>query len=151
MVLGFERERRAASTDLRRVPRRDRHSADGRRQFRLTARADRIELLRHQRKLIVYKTGAPPGVKEVKIGFAPQLTLEAAMLARGGFEALGTIETGEALYVKIGGAEGGVDRSGRQDEDFAALVDRHFAELVASRAVRRSGRHPISRARSRNS
>ena len=43
--------------------------------------------------LIDYKTGAPPGVNEVKVGFAPQLTLEAAMLARGGFPGLPALET----------------------------------------------------------
>ena len=51
------------------------------RPFRLTARADRIDRLRDGgAALIDYKSGAPPGTKEVTIGFAPQLTLEAAML-----------------------------------------------------------------------
>ena len=54
--------------------------------FTLTARADRIEILRSGGAAIIdYKTGAPPGDKEVIVGFAPQLTLEAAMLLRGGF------------------------------------------------------------------
>ena len=52
--------------------------------FRLTARADRIELMEGGGAAIIdYKTGAPPGHKEVAVGFAPQLTLEAAMLASG--------------------------------------------------------------------
>ncbi len=54
--------------------------------FTLSATADRIE---HHAdgsvSLVDYKTGTPPGVNEVRAGFAPQLTLEAAMAARGAF------------------------------------------------------------------
>ena len=35
-------------------------------------------------RLIDYKSGTPPGKKEVTIGLAPQLTLEAAILMQGG-------------------------------------------------------------------
>jgi ATP-dependent helicase/nuclease subunit B len=54
--------------------------------FTLTARADRIDRHRNGAASIIdYKTGQPPGLSEVQIGFAPQLTLEAAMLQRGAF------------------------------------------------------------------
>ncbi len=100
-------------------------------EFTLTARADRLE--RHDdgtATLSDYKTGQPPGAKEVQVGFAPQLTLEAAILREGGFGAVPPGETG-ATYVKLGGKDGGFVRPLRFDdgESFAACVDRHFAGL----------------------
>jgi ATP-dependent helicase/nuclease subunit B len=131
--VGFERDRRAEIVESR-------VECDGRidirlsdhESFALTARADRIDVTTSgEAVLIDYKTGAPPGVKEVKVGFAPQLTLEAAMLARGGFPPLGPRKTADALYVKIGGSEGGKARpAAGRNEDFAALVEKHYAELI---------------------
>ena len=60
------------------------HRPGGR--FRLTGRADRIE--RHADgtlAILDYKTGMPPTQKSVDQGLAPQLLLEAAMAADGGF------------------------------------------------------------------
>ena len=55
--------------------------------FRLTAIADRIEIDREgQAYVFDYKTGAPPSNKQVKVGWSPQLTLEAAMIEAGAFE-----------------------------------------------------------------
>ena len=59
----------------------------GKREFTLSAIADRIE----QRKdgsyaILDYKTGAARTEKQVRTGLAPQLTLEAAILRGGGFE-----------------------------------------------------------------
>ena len=101
--------------------------------FKLSARADRIDVLgAGGARLIDYKSGSVPGVSEVKVGFAPQLTLEAAMLRRGGFDGLPALETVEALYLKLGGAKGGEEKpAGGQDEDIAALAEKHFAELVS--------------------
>jgi ATP-dependent helicase/nuclease subunit B len=60
------------------------HRPGGR--FRLTGRADRIERYEDGSLVILdYKTGIPPGQKEVDSGLAPQLLLEAAMAAEGGF------------------------------------------------------------------
>ena len=99
--------------------------------FLLTARADRLE--RHgdgAATLTDYKTGAPPGAKEVQVGFAPQLTLEAAILRDGGFGAVPEGEIG-ATYVKLGGKDGGFVRPIRFDngERFGDCVERHFAGL----------------------
>ncbi len=100
-------------------------------EFILTARADRLE--RHidgTATLTDYKTGQPPGAREVQVGFAPQLTLEAAILREGGF---GAAPRGEiaATYVKLGGKDGGFVRAIRFEdgESFDACVDRHFAGL----------------------
>ncbi len=55
--------------------------------FTLTAIADRIDRMRDGTLAIIdYKTGAPPTQREVAAGFAPQLPLEAAMAAAGGFK-----------------------------------------------------------------
>jgi ATP-dependent helicase/nuclease subunit B len=53
--------------------------------FTLRGRADRIDEMTDGIAIIDYKTGAPPRSREVLAGFAPQLPLEAAMFAAGGF------------------------------------------------------------------
>jgi ATP-dependent helicase/nuclease subunit B len=56
----------------------------GERTFRLTARADRIEQKRDGTiSIIDYKTGDLPSLKQVLIGIAPQLPLEAAIAMSG--------------------------------------------------------------------
>jgi ATP-dependent helicase/nuclease subunit B len=99
--------------------------------FKLTARADRIDRLSDGgARLIDYKSGAPPGKKEVTIGLAPQLTLEAAILTQGGFADIGAMVPRQALYLKLGGADGGKAReAANKDEDIAKLAARHFADL----------------------
>ena len=99
--------------------------------FTLTARADRIELGRDGLGTVIdYKTGAAPGAEEVRVGFAPQLTLEAAMLKRGGFAEIGPLDTAGAIYFKLGGADGGKEKPIKfKDADFAAVVEEHFAGL----------------------
>jgi len=99
--------------------------------FKLSARADRIDFLQSgAARVIDYKSGAPPSAREVKAGFSPQLTLEAAMLRRGGFEELPSLETQEAIYLKLGGASGGEEKhAGGKDENVAELAERHFAGL----------------------
>ena len=99
--------------------------------FRLSARADRIDVLRSGgARLIDYKSGTPPSPKEVEVGFAPQLTLEAAMLRRGGFEGLPALEPKQALYLKLGGAAGGAEKpAGGEKADIGKLAEKHFAGL----------------------
>lgn len=70
--------------------------------FILTARADRIELDATGAAVLDFKTGQTPSQKQVVQGFAPQLTLTAAILAEGGFDAPPT-EATELLYVKVTG------------------------------------------------
>ncbi len=100
--------------------------------FKLTARADRIEILEDGSAVVVdYKSGAPPGVSEVQVGFAPQLTLEAAMLARGAFAAAKGVKAEAALYLKLGGAKGGEIRELKfKDASFGAVVETHYAQLI---------------------
>jgi ATP-dependent helicase/nuclease subunit B len=75
--------------------------------FRLIARADRIERRIDGRYAIVdYKTGQARTEKQVRTGLAPQLTLEAAILRRGGFADMPAgAAIGEILYVTLKGGE----------------------------------------------
>ncbi len=100
--------------------------------FALSARADRIEIGRDGFATVIdYKTGAPPGLREVEVGFAPQLTLEAALLKRGGFPDIAPADTAQAIYLKLGGPEGGKARYVKfKETSFAEVAERHFAELM---------------------
>lgn len=78
---------------------------DDGRIFHLSARADRIERRTDGSFAILdYKTGAPPTGKQVRLGLSPQLTLEAAILRRGGFDGIDAgSSVGELAYVRISG------------------------------------------------
>ncbi len=103
--------------------------------FTLKAVADRIEIDREGRVTIVdFKTGTPPTLKEVKAGFAPQLTLEAAMAMQGAFLALGSGRpVGAALYVKFGNSDEAKISvlHWKEDPAFTDLVALHQEELIA--------------------
>jgi len=75
--------------------------------FTLSARADRIERLTDGRYAVLdYKTGRLPGHDEVKVGFAPQLTLESAILRGGGFADIARgASVAELVYVGLKGGE----------------------------------------------
>jgi ATP-dependent helicase/nuclease subunit B len=102
--------------------------------FTLSARADRIELnIDGTVTLVDYKTGALPGLNEIDVGFAPQLTLEAAMCLRGAFELGWNFKSVEALYLKLGGARGGEERSldfSKAKRDFTDIAEAHYRGLV---------------------
>ena len=100
--------------------------------FTLTGVADRIEHHKDGSLIVVdYKSGRVPSPKEIKAGFSPQLTLEAAMIARGAFEKVGKKEATGALYVKIGGAKGLEEKEvkGEKGQSFDELVQDQFEEL----------------------
>jgi ATP-dependent helicase/nuclease subunit B len=80
---------------------------DNERTFTLTARADRIEHRTDRTYAILdYKTGAPPTGKQVRMGLAPQLTLEAAILREGGFSDIDAgSSVSELVYVRLSGAK----------------------------------------------
>jgi ATP-dependent helicase/nuclease subunit B len=79
----------------------------GTRTFSLAARADRIERLKDGRIAILdYKTGSVRTEKQVRTGLAPQLTLEAAILRRGGFADIGNGgSVAEIAYVQLRGVD----------------------------------------------
>jgi ATP-dependent helicase/nuclease subunit B len=155
---GWDAERRAALTHLDAeiggsidIP-----LATG--SFRLIARADRIEQRGDGSYAIVdYKTGQARTEKQVRTGLAPQLTLESAILRRGGFAGVAagaSIE--EILYVTLRGGEPAgeacpiVFQEGTPDSQADRALAR-FTMLVARFASEqepfRSLVHPMWRAR----
>jgi ATP-dependent helicase/nuclease subunit B len=76
--------------------------------FQLSARADRIDRLRDgSLSIIDYKTGAPPSDGDIALGFAPQLTLEAAMAAKGGFTGIAGAPVAELAHWRLTGSGDG--------------------------------------------
>ncbi|HEY0300398.1 MAG TPA: PD-(D/E)XK nuclease family protein, partial [Rhizomicrobium sp.] len=86
---------------------RGEHTFDvGERKFTLSAIADRIEWRRDGSYAIIdYKTGAARTEKQVRTGLAPQLTLEGAILRKGGFKGLRPGSISEITYVTLKGGE----------------------------------------------
>lgn len=75
-------------------------------RFALVARADRIDVLADGRLAIIdYKTGAAPNTKDVESGAQPQLPLEAAIAAAGGFAGVLGAEVAELAYWELTGGE----------------------------------------------
>ena len=103
---GWDKERRGNVAAISAESRGKIQIPLGERVFTLRTRADRIERLSDGRYAILdYKTGRLPGHDEVKIGLAPQLTLEAAVLRRGGFDGLAAGSVAELAYVGLKGGE----------------------------------------------
>ncbi|WP_370545435.1 double-strand break repair protein AddB [Caulobacter sp. 17J80-11] len=73
------------------------------REFTIDARADRIELSDVGAAVLDFKTGQAASREQVESGFAPQLTLTAAILAAGGFAEAGEVEACELTYVRLTG------------------------------------------------
>ncbi len=113
-------------------------------EFRLSGRADRIELTPEPALRIVdFKTGAPPSKKQVEKGFAPQLTLEAELAARAGFEGLAGPTPVEALlYMKLHHDPKGWAKDRPLDfgeETLADVAARHLESLLEHLGKLRSG------------
>jgi ATP-dependent helicase/nuclease subunit B len=109
--------------------------------FTLRARADRIE---HRRDggftIIDFKTGQPPGIREVYAGFSPQLTLEAMMLMKGAFKGLPTAKDAPNLvYIHTTGGREPIKpreiKPGRDEErSVPEIVEEHrrrFEGMIA--------------------
>jgi ATP-dependent helicase/nuclease subunit B len=125
--------------------------------FRVSAKADRIEIepsgLGH---VLDFKTGRAPSAKMVRTGFSPQLTLTAAILARGGFAAAGlpAAPTGELVYLEVTGrrpagraeVRAAPDGDGKSVLESPGAVDGALAGLVELvRQFRDPGRGYASR------
>jgi ATP-dependent helicase/nuclease subunit B len=100
--------------------------------FALTGRADRIDILSTGKaRLIDYKTGRVPTGPQVKSGLAPQLTLEAALLAAGSFEGLAPVEADKLFYIKLSGGEPPGLIVDVNDIDVMAKADEHLEKFKA--------------------
>ncbi len=71
----------------------------------LSAKADRIEVSAAGAAIVDFKSGAAPSKAQVACGLAPQLTLEAAMIARGAFDGVEGVRAHELIYWTFSGAE----------------------------------------------
>jgi ATP-dependent helicase/nuclease subunit B len=109
--------------------------------FTLRARADRIEQRRDGGFTIIdFKTGQPPGLREVYAGFSPQLTLEAVMLMKGAFKGLPAAkDTPDLVYIHTTGGREPIKprevKPGRDEErSVAEIVEEHrrrFEGMIA--------------------
>lgn len=118
--------------------------ADGA-SVRLSGRADRIEVTRRPSlRIIDFKTGSPPSKAQVEKGFAPQLTLEAELAARAGFQGLvGPTPVDDVLYLKLHHDPKGWARDkplAFEGETLADVAARHLQRLLEHLDALRSGR-----------
>lgn len=72
-------------------------------EFTLKAEADRIDKGLDGYNIIDYKTGLPPGVKQVWAGFSPQLPLEGVILEGAGFDGVSAGPPFDFTYVQLTG------------------------------------------------
>jgi ATP-dependent helicase/nuclease subunit B len=121
-IADMETRRRAAGAQILVERAGEARFATRRGEFTVTAKADRLELtpegLVH---VLDFKTGPEPSNKMVGAGFSPQLTLTAAIIARGGFKDLGARPPGDLVYVRITGR----DPAGKEVVALAAGAESH--------------------------
>jgi len=131
----WERKRRAAADKIHAETSGRIEIGRGEVAFTLRARADRIERMIDGRYAILdYKTGQVPSDKQVRIGVAPQLTLEAAILRRGGFKEVPAGASVDSLaYVKLRGNRiaGEAKSVDLEDRTADAAADHALAKLTA--------------------
>lgn len=146
----WERERRSEPCEVRWEMNGAIEFDIGERHFKLTARADRIEQREASVAILDYKTGQAPTLLQALKGLEPQLLLEAAITAGGGFPnlAAGTAIAEVGAVRLSGGTTPGefkafaagrskevtavIDRYGLGDrlEDFAAHALFQFQQLL---------------------
>jgi ATP-dependent helicase/nuclease subunit B len=100
----------------------------------LTAIVDRIDVNEDgQISIIDYKTGSVPTQKDVALGLAPQLTLEAAIALSGGFEKIKSgFEVAELQYWKLSGGRPAAEVTDVKGEpaNLAAAAKDGLAQLI---------------------
>jgi ATP-dependent helicase/nuclease subunit B len=101
--------------------------------FTVTAKADRIEVRGRVADILDFKTGSPPSAKQVSSGLAPQLTLTASILARGGFPEVGSAMPGDLVYIRVSGGR----VPGREEVRAAPPESLDFAERALEGLKRR--------------
>ncbi|MGH6829402.1 MAG: double-strand break repair protein AddB [Rhizomicrobium sp.] len=98
--------------------------------FTLTAKADRIDILKNGKAVILdYKSGKPPTAAQVRDLLTPQLPLEGAILEAGGFAGLDKSAVEDLIYIRVSGSgEGG---STQPLADVPQLIEKAMAALQA--------------------
>jgi ATP-dependent helicase/nuclease subunit B len=103
---GWETRRRANTAALHAEINASLEMPFGKRVFKLTTRADRIEQRTDGRYAVLdYKTGSVPTERQVRTGLSPQLTLEGAMLREGAFKDVPPGSLAEFAYVSVRGRD----------------------------------------------
>lgn len=102
-LAGFEAERRARGVEIKVEERVEMWIPAPAGPFKLTAKADRIELSATGASVLDFKTGSIPSPKQVRTGFSPQLTLTGAILAEAGLKDSAPVEPEELTYVRVVG------------------------------------------------
>jgi ATP-dependent helicase/nuclease subunit B len=100
--------------------------------FALTARADRIDRLREGGLAIAdFKTGTLPSDRDVQLGYAPQLALEAAIAEAGGFTGVPAAAVEELALWHLSGRDpaGKVKPLADDDADLRRLIAEALAGL----------------------
>lgn len=102
--------------------------------FDLVAKADRVDRLADGTLSIIdYKTGGLPSAAEIALGFSPQLPLEAAIAAAGGFRGIpaGTVSSLE--FWRLSGNDPAGERKpvASDIEPIVAAASTGLAELIA--------------------
>jgi ATP-dependent helicase/nuclease subunit B len=104
--------------------------------FTLTATADRIECGKDGRLTVIdYKTGRVPKSKEMQLGFTPQLPLEAAMAAAGGFAGIVKAEVCRLQFWRLTGGNPVAeleDAKGGEPTELAEIALAGLKQLVAT-------------------
>ncbi|WP_281981116.1 double-strand break repair protein AddB [Thalassorhabdomicrobium marinisediminis] len=96
--------------------------------FKLVAKADRIDKTEAGEALIYdYKTGTPPSAKQQK-QFDLQLLLEAVMVEKGAFKDVGALRTQNAVYIGLGSKL--ANQPAPLDEEPTHETERRFEELI---------------------
>ena len=131
-VIQFERRRRADSPQIfvEEVGQAVFQTPQG--PFTVTAKADRIEVRAKTAEVLDFKTGAPPSPKQVESGLSPQLTLTGAILAAGGFDAIGKVTPTALTYVRVSGRQ-------KPGEEKSALGAKSNAAEQSDLALERLG------------
>ncbi len=132
--VGWETGRRAEATTLFAEVPGSLELPFGKRTFKLTTRADRIELLADGSYAILdYKTGSTPTEKQVRTGLSPQLTLEGAILRAGAFEDVPAGSLSQFAYVSLRGRDPAGEESAIEFKDGTAdhHADKALAKLKA--------------------
>jgi ATP-dependent helicase/nuclease subunit B len=102
--------------------------------FILSAKADRIDRdISGGLLLVDYKTGGLPGPGDVELGFSPQLPLEAAIAAPGGFAGVPPGPVVALEYWRLGGGDPPAEVAplGENGNDLRRLIEEALAGLAA--------------------
>ncbi len=100
----------------------------GARPFVLTARADRLDAGPEGLAIIDYKTGGVPLPRDIALGLAPQLALEAVIAERGGFGDVPAGAVASLAFWRLTGADpAGEERPA--GKDLRALIDQAAAGI----------------------